>query len=323
MDKAEREQRFDGILFSLAEQHPQGVLDLLQTIAGFLARKTDFFTGGDDGEWEKVLLGAFRKEGAQAIELANEKRKEKEEAEKKRQEAIKKRKAEEEAAAQQSASITELTEEEAAKLQQEIDGKKAESEPVEVSKPLGDEADEETDEAEKGKLKPNAGNGCDLENYRWTQTLQEVELRVPFKNIKSLKSRDVIVNITKKALKVGLKNQPPVIDGELNAEIKTDDSLWTIDKNVIVITFEKINQMSWWDKLIVTDPSISTRKINPEPSKLSDLDGETRSLVEKMMYDQRQKEMGLPTSEDQKKQDVLQKFMKEHPEMDFSKCKFN
>jgi len=323
MDKAEREQRFDGILFSLAEQHPQGVLDLLQTIAGFLARKTDFFTGGDDGEWEKVLLGAFRKEGAQAIELANKKRKEKEETEKKRQEAIKKRKAEEEAAAQQSASITELTEEEAAQLQQEIDGKKAQSEPVEVSKPLGDEADEETDEAEKGKLKPNAGNGCDLENYRWTQTLQEVELRVPFKNIKSLKSRDVVVNITKKALKVGLKNQPPVIDGELNAEIKTDDSLWTIEKNVIVLTFEKINQMSWWDKLVVTDPPISTRKINPEPSKLSDLDGETRSLVEKMMYDQRQKEMGLPTSEDQKKQDVLQKFMKEHPEMDFSKCKFN
>lgn len=27
---------------------------MLETISGFLARKTDFFTGGEDGEWEKV-----------------------------------------------------------------------------------------------------------------------------------------------------------------------------------------------------------------------------------------------------------------------------
>lgn len=47
---------------------------------------------------------------------------------------------------------------------------------TEISKPLGDEAEKEGDDKEKDRLKPNEGNGCNLEHYKWTQTLGEVEV---------------------------------------------------------------------------------------------------------------------------------------------------
>ncbi|KAI2809573.1 hypothetical protein BLOT_000722 [Blomia tropicalis] len=308
-----RQDRFDNILFSLAQEHSGGALELLDTFFSFFARKTDFFVGGEEGEARKILLEKFDRWSRESYKIKEKEVKERADAEKRRTERMAAKKKEEDERiikmAQEEPTITEITDEEAMQIEEQKNKRK------------DNDANDEQDDP--SKLKPNSGNGCDLPNYSWTQTLEEIELKVPIRIGIKLKARDVVVNFKKRFLQVGAKGHPLVIDGELCNEIKVEDCFWVIQDSVnIVITLTKVNKMDWWKNLVITDPEINTTKINPDSSKLSDLDGETRSMVEKMMYDQRQKEMGLPTSDDQKKQNALKMFMEQHPEMDFSKCKF-
>ena len=128
------------------------------------------------------------------------------------------------------------------------------------------------------------------------------------------------------SLKIGLKGQAPIIDGPLHKKIKTSECLWTLEtdgpKRTLQMTLVKVDGMNWWNCIIEGDTKIDTQKVEPENSKLSDLDTDTRSTVEKMMFDQQQKQKGLPSSEELQKKNQLKAFMDAHPELDFSKAKF-
>lgn len=325
-------ERFDGLFLNLAQQLEGGIPQLMDIYFDFLRRRTDFYTGSSIDNAKDLVLKAFNKHADRARAELAEKQKRQDEYERKQRE----KKAAEAAAAKAEESqprVMEITDEEEERIlaeeQQKANGAEAATKPADAAGAPAparsadkeeDEDKEEENEEDKGKLKPNKGNGSQTDTYLWTQTLAEVEVRVPIPE--GTRARNLDVVYTNDTLKVRVKGQPYLVDGKLHAKIRADDVLWNIeDGKTIVLTISKFNGMEWWSRLLEGEHEINTRKIVPENSKLDELDQETRGVVEKMMFDSRQKQMGLPTSEELQKQEMLQKFMAAHPEMDFSNVK--
>merc|ERR1711998_386265 len=318
------DDKFDNMYITIAQQ-VGGIDPLLASFFGFLRRKTDFLTGAAaaGADPEQKVLEAFRAnvkkaEDAKAEKEAKDKKKRKQEEERKRKLEEEKRK---KAAAE--SKIEEIDDEEAAKIEAEKkQAKEAKPDSAGPSKSSSDDkeakkdGDDSEDDESKG-VKP-INNGGVTDKYRWTQTLPDLDVYVDVPP--GTRAKQLNVEIKHKHLTIGFKGQPPMIDGDLHQKVNLEDSFWNLEDNKLLsLHLTKFNK--WWKCVIQGDQEINTQKIEPENSKLSDLDGETRTTVEKMMYDQRQKQLGLPTSEEQGKQDMLKKFMAQHPEMDFSKAK--
>ncbi|EPB86011.1 hypothetical protein HMPREF1544_07169 [Mucor circinelloides 1006PhL] len=198
-------------------------------------------------------------------------------------------------------------------------------EPIDNLTPAERAAKEEQEKLEKKKEEEEQAQLP----YSWKQTLQDVDISIPVP--KGTRARDLEIVLKKSQFKVALKGQAPIVEDEFSHAIKVDDSTWTVeDQKEVLVHLEKVNQMQWWDSVVKGAPKINTQKIQPENSQLSDLDGETRAMVEKMMastcrsmiFDQRQKAMNKPDSDTLKKEEMFAKFKQQHPEMDFSNAKF-
>lgn len=68
------------------------------------------------------------------------------------------------------------------------------------------------------------------------------------------------------------------------------------------MTFQQINlekkEERWWEAVFVDEPKINTRKIDCS-RPITDLDDEAQAKIEEMMYNERQKRLGLPQSHEQ------------------------
>ncbi|EGG22393.1 nuclear distribution protein C [Cavenderia fasciculata] len=160
------------------------------------------------------------------------------------------------------------------------------------------------------------------DKYSWSQTLTEATITITSDVV--VRGRDLFVKMDKQYLTVKNKISNEIyIDGTLHKSIKIDDSTWSVvDGKTITIELFKIKS-EWWSCIVQGEQEIDVTQITPENSSLNDLDGETRTMVEKMMFNQRQKAAGLPTTDDEEKERHLQEFKDLNPNLDFSGATFN
>jgi hypothetical protein len=71
-----------------------------------------------------------------------------------------------------------------------------------------------------------------------------LQLKIPSKAAFKLRPRDVIVNLKKKHIYVGIKGQPPILDDELQHEIKLEETTWLLeDGKTFLINIEKVKYL--------------------------------------------------------------------------------
>lgn len=330
--------QFDGLYREIL-QRGRGIENLFNSLFSFFSRNSDFFEQPEQGF--AVIEGSFKREKekfqmkkekerkkAEAAKMEEEKRKKEEKQSTVKEitkEEFERRKKEEE----QKNKVEQTTTEVSTEVKPEVTSEKKDEEEDTETKRIREKVTKMDEDLRKELLKKTAHlddkNGGKCKNYTWIQPqIEQFEMFIPIDQ--SVKGSEIKITYDSKHLTVIVKGET-LINGELFAPMNGETFFWTVDSNkhgkYISITFEKINRMQWWDYVIKGDDILSLAKINPEASKLSDCDPSIRPEIEKMMIENSMKLQGKPFHKDPKTNDALQKFMKDHPEMDFSKAKFS
>ena len=161
-------------------------------------------------------------------------------------------------------------------------------------------------------------NGGQTDKYYWEQTLNDVTIHAPVPP--ETKARDVVCVIGRGHVSLKLKgSDEAIIDAdypcdarngqEIWERVKHGDSYWNIgeahDVRCVSIYLDKERE-SWWKSAVHGAEEIDTTKVD-STRDMYDYDPETQGHIRKIMFDQHQKRLGKPTSDDLKNEDMLRK----------------
>ena len=183
----------------------------------------------------------------------------------------------------------------------------------------------------EGKQIPvgNGGTGFNF-NFKWTQTIEEISIALPLPP--NTRARDLDVNIKRDSILVQIKKdskkkeedmnrlcdstpillQGKLLDGKLKHVIRTDESTWTLEDNVLLILLDK-KEKTWWDAVLEPtcdhdEKNLIDTSLLDVTSKISEYDDATQKMIRKVIFDQRQEKLGLPKSDDILREDHINKL---------------
>jgi HSP20 family molecular chaperone IbpA len=148
------------------------------------------------------------------------------------------------------------------------------------------------------------GNGGSTPRYKWTQTLEEITVLIGIPKILHGKDLDVSITCSKLSIKSkqplpGQKTSSPHIflQGDLVERIRADESTWTVEGGVMIVTLDKLKKQ-FWSTVLVGDERIDTDLVDSR-RHISDYDETTQAQIRKIVFDQTQYHKGLPSSDDE------------------------
>lgn len=153
----------------------------------------------------------------------------------------------------------------------------------------------------------NAINGAVRESYAWTQSIEDLEVRISVHD-SVRKGRQVKVKLQPTCLEVGAQGSSTawqtLTTGEFPHAIKVEDSVWSlVPGDHILIHMEKAEER-WWDRLLTSEDSIDLKTINAERD-FATLPEEDQQRIQELVWNKRQQELGKPTSDQTRMESML------------------
>ncbi|CAH8871259.1 unnamed protein product [Trichobilharzia szidati] len=178
-----------------------------------------------------------------------------------------------------------------------------------VTIPTPETTNEDSDEPGVYIADADCYNGAVRDNYTWSQTVKDIDIKIKMPDSVA-NARDVSVNIERKHIRVILRqdgDETVYFDRHLCWDIHKDEAIWTFDakENQIHLCLDKV-QDRWWVAAFDGEDKINPRKIDCS-RPIHELEPEAQAKIQQLMYDAHRKRQGLPTSEQEKIQEVLAK----------------